>query len=187
LHVGHRPEGGRGEVSDKSWRQALVVATALVNALTTGPSARADTPPFPDLTGYAPVNVADYFIAVANTGRGEPIALVYFLTPNPDHLSCDIASGAAQCAGNDLPGIPPAGANRVNWIATDTGVTQSNVPIESGHKVNGRWIKVLPPWHSITMDGVICGVDNAHLTACKDPHGRGFVLSPRGSSWLPHV
>jgi hypothetical protein len=30
-------------------------------------------------------------------------------------------------------------------------------------------------------------VDNAGTTACKDPQGRGFVLSPRGSAWLPHV
>ncbi|SPM39834.1 hypothetical protein MNAB215_2027, partial [Mycobacterium numidiamassiliense] len=26
-----------------------------------------------------------------------------------------------------------------------------------------------------------------HTTACKDPQGHGFVLSPRGSGWLPHV
>jgi hypothetical protein len=41
--------------------------------------------------------------------------------------------------------------------------------------------------HSITVNGIICGADNAGTTACKDPQGRGFVLSPHGSGWLPHV
>ncbi|CAG6866798.1 hypothetical protein [Mycobacterium avium] len=41
--------------------------------------------------------------------------------------------------------------------------------------------------HSITVDGVICGVDNSGTTACKDPQDRGFILSPHGSKWLPHV
>ncbi|MBZ4620668.1 hypothetical protein GBO18_12020, partial [Mycobacterium avium subsp. hominissuis] len=38
-----------------------------------------------------------------------------------------------------------------------------------------------------SQDGVVCGVDDSGTTACKDPQGRGFVLSPHGSGWLPHV
>ncbi|MBS9535178.1 hypothetical protein KIH27_16445 [Mycobacterium sp. M1] len=53
--------------------------------------------------------------------------------------------------------------------------------------IHDQPIKTLPPFHSIALGGVICGVDDAGTTACKDPQGRGFVLSPKGSGWLPHV
>jgi hypothetical protein len=53
--------------------------------------------------------------------------------------------------------------------------------------VQGTPIKALPPNHSITVDGVICGVDGAGMTACKDPQGRGFILSPSWSGWSAHI
>ncbi|SPM35837.1 hypothetical protein MAH_0295, partial [Mycobacterium rhizamassiliense] len=174
-------------VGGKTGPRALAIASALVSVLTNSAVAHADAPPFPDLSTYTPDTVGDYFIAVANSGRGEPTAAVYFLTPDPDHVTCDFASGAAQCAGFDYPGVPPAGADKVNWIATDRGVTQSNVSIDSGHKVNGRRVKVLPPKHSIAVGDVICGADGARTLGCKDARGRGFVLSPLGTTWLPHV
>ncbi|MGC7358062.1 hypothetical protein RA989_19565, partial [Mycobacteroides abscessus subsp. massiliense] len=45
----------------------------------------------------------------------------------------------------------------------------------------------LPAYHSITVNGVICGVDDKGTTACKDPQGRGFVLSKQGSGWIPKI
>jgi hypothetical protein len=91
-----------------------------------------------------------------------------------------------------LPAVPPAASNPnagitgVNWIGTTTGLKQTNEG-EPSRVIDGHPVKTLPPGRSITVNGVICGVDNAGTTACKDPQGRGFVLSPRGSGWLPHV
>ncbi|MDR3663178.1 MAG: hypothetical protein P4L86_22810 [Mycobacterium sp.] len=48
-------------------------------------------------------------------------------------------------------------------------------------------LKTLPPFHALTVNGVICGVEDARTTACKDAQCRGFVLSPKGAIWLPHV
>jgi len=44
---------------------------------------------------------------------------------------------------------------------------------------------VLSPFHTLTVFGVTCGVDDKKMTACKDPQGRGFVLSPSWSGWIP--
>lgn len=132
------------------------------------PVAGADTPAFPDINSYTPVNG------------------VYFLTPGG--ITCDFFSGQAQCTGNNFPAVPPAaGPGTVNVIGTASGLAQSGNPIAPNGKVYGRCLKTLPPKHSITVDGVICGVDDSGVTACKDRQGRGFVLSPHGSVWLPHM
>lgn len=162
----------------------LIVATAVSTAVVTACSARADTPRFPDISGYAPVNVADYTISVPNTGRA-PMNTVYFRTP--DGITCDFFSGEAQCTGNNFPAVPSAGDNGVNSIGTASGLGQTNDAIAPDGTVYGHPIKTLPPMHSITVDGVMCGADGSGTTACKDPQGRGFVLSPNGSGWLPHV
>ena len=70
---------------------------------------------------------------------------------------------------------------------TDDGLGTTNAIYSVNNTVQGHPIKTLPPLHSITVDGVICGVDDAGTTACKDPQGRAFVLSPHGSGWLAHV
>ncbi|WP_211285840.1 hypothetical protein, partial [Mycobacterium timonense] len=119
-----------------------------------------------------------------------PLPTVYFLTP--DGVVCNFTPDQAQCSGNNLPSVPPApshpdaGITGVNWIGTTTGLKQTNEG-EPSRVVDGHPVKTLPPGHSITVDGIICGVDNSGTTACKDPQGRGFVLSPHGSGWLPHV
>lgn len=166
--------------------KTLVIATAIIGAAVTGAcAAHADTPKFPDLSGYAPVNVQDYIIGLPNTGRA-PLDTVYFRTP--DGITCDFFSGEAQCTGNNLPAIPPAsGAGSVNSIGTASGLGQTNDPIAPNGQAYGHPLATLPPMHSITVNGVVCGVDNAGTTACKDPQGRGFVLSSHGSGWLPHV
>ncbi|WP_322860847.1 hypothetical protein U8D42_23700 [Mycobacterium europaeum] len=161
------------------------VAAAILSALLTSCSAHADTPTFPDINNFTKVNVEDYTIGLPNTGR-TPLNTVYFLTP--DGITCDFFSGQAQCTGNNFPGIPPAAEpGTVNAIGTTSGLVQSGNPIAPNGQVYGHPLKTLPPFHSITVDGVICGVDNSGTTACKDAQGRGFVLSPHGSGWLPHV
>ncbi|ETB06149.1 hypothetical protein [Mycobacterium avium] len=162
-----------------------LVATATVGACT----AHANPVNFPDLSGYTPANVKDYEISVPNPGR-SPDATVYFLTP--DGIVCKFTLDQASCIGNNLPEIPPAasnpeaGMNGVNWIGTASGLNQTSGG-EPSRVINGQTIKTLPPSHSLTVNGFICGVDNSGTTACKDPQGRGFVLSPHGSGWLPHV
>jgi hypothetical protein len=163
--------------------KTLVIATGFVSAILTSCAARADAPAFPDISGYSPVNVADYTIGLPNPGHA-PLNTVYFLTP--DAITCDFFSGEAQCTGNNFPSVPPAtGASNVNSIGTTSGLGQTNDPIAPDGQVYGRSPKTLPPLHSIAVNGVTCGVDNTGITACKDSQGRGFVLSPHGS--LPHV
>ncbi|QBB84576.2 hypothetical protein [Mycobacterium avium] len=140
---------------------------------------------FPDLSGYAPVNVIDYTITLPNPGRA-PLNEVYFLTP--DGITCDFSNPpAAGCTGNDLPGIAPPDKNPYTYVGTDTGIQPATSTPYANATIQDHQIRTLPPFHSITMDGVICGVDNSRMTACKDPQGRGFVLSPHGSAWLQHV
>lgn len=170
--------------------KTLAMVSALVGAPLVGAcTAHADPPSFPDLSGYTPANIKDYEISVPNPGR-PPDPTVYFLTP--DGIVCKFTLDQAACSGNNLPSIPPApsnpeaGMNGVNWIGTTSGLNQTSGG-EPSRVVNGQPIKTLPPSHSLTVNGFICGVDNSGTTACKDPQGRGFVLSPRGSGWLPHV
>ncbi|MGD1240192.1 hypothetical protein [Mycobacterium seoulense] len=150
-------------------------------------NAQADPPSFPDLSGYAPVNPSDYSITYPNSGRPTPLQLIAFISP--DGVACAFGNPpSAGCTGNNLPGLPPAapsssGAPRLISISTGSAPRPTGTPLDT----NGQPLKTLPPFHSLTVDGVICGVDNSGMTACKDPQGRGFVLSPHGSTWLPHV
>ncbi|MHC1354249.1 hypothetical protein ACYJ3W_15860 [Mycobacterium avium subsp. paratuberculosis] len=161
------------------------VTAACVAAAISACAAHAGSPSFPDLSAYAPVTVSDYTIGLPNTGRAS-LNTVYFLTP--DGITCDFFSGEAQYTGNNFPAVPPAGGTgTVNAIGTTSGLTQTGNPIAPDSQVYGHPLPTLPPMHSITVDGVICGVDNLGTTACKDAQGRGFILSPRGSKWLPHV
>lgn len=155
---------------------AAATAAPLVNA-------HADQAQFPDLSRYIPVDVAEYSVDASTPGI--PATRVFFLTP--DGITCSFLSGQAQCLGNNFPRIPPAtpasdGSGRLNWIGTSSRLQQTT---PSGPEPSG--VKTLPPLHSITVNGTICGVDNSGTTACKDSQGHGFVLSPHGSAWLPHV
>lgn len=143
---------------------------------------------FPDMSAYTAVNIEDYTIALPNPRR-EPLKEVFFLTP--DGITCKFSNPAgAGCTGNNFPGIPAApsdpaaGKPGANSIMTDGGLSTTNAIYAVDNAVQGHPIKVLPPFHSIVVNGVICGVDNAGTTACKDPQGRAFVLSLNGSGWL---
>jgi hypothetical protein len=169
-----------------------LVAIAALGLLVGGSPARAhaDTPRFPDLGGYTPANVADY--EVDTTTPGIPSQAVFFLTP--DGIICSVDPQGAGCTGNNFPAVPPVANSYdgrvVNAVGTDTGLNTTNAPIGTGGPhgtAHGNPVKTLPPLHSITVGGVVCGVDGSGTTACKDPQGRGFVLSPKGSGWLPHV
>ena len=166
---------------------AVAAATTGVVALSVGTSSAAP-PNFPDLSGYTPVNIADY--RVDTTTPGHPSSGTYFVTP--DGVICNFSSLQPQCRGNNFPAVPPAasdparGLNRANWIGTVTGLKQTNEGTPT-NVVNGHPIKTLPPLHSITVGSAVCGVDDAGMTACKDSQGRAFVLSPQGSGWLPKV
>jgi hypothetical protein len=157
------------------------IAVAAVGLLAVGccrSESHATTPQFPDFSKYAPVDVADY--RVDSSSPGHPGTQVVFLTP--DGITCAFSTPAsAGCAGNTFPAVSAAESG-VNSIGTDTPMDTTNAPI-----AHGRTTKTLPPFHTITVDGVVCGVDDARTTACKDTRGRGFVLSPNGSGWLPHV
>jgi hypothetical protein len=146
--------------------------------------AQADPPSFPDINNYAPVDPQDY--AVDTSTPGIPSTGTYFLTP--DGILCGFSPGlGVGCTGNNLPAIPPATGGRVNEIGTNTPLRQTSVSIGTGGTVHGHPVNTLPPLHSIVVTGIACGVDGSGTTACKDSQGHGFVLSPAGSGWLPHV
>jgi hypothetical protein len=175
------------EVAPPTRRAATVIGMISLLSVGCHSNSHADPPKFPDLSHYTPVNVHDYEKSFTTPGQA-PIPMVYFLTP--DGITCDFtSSAAAQCTGNNFPGVPPAtpsagGGARVNWIATNVPLQPTTAPIATS---GGPTFKTLPPMHSITVGGIVCGVDDAGTTACKDGQGRGFVLSPHGSGWLPHV
>ncbi|MEN4479069.1 hypothetical protein [Mycolicibacterium cosmeticum] len=166
----------------------LVAAAAIFGGLQ-GAEARADTPAFPDFTTFMPVNPTEY--TIDTTTPGIPSNMVVFSTP--DGISCNFVIEQAQCTGNNFPGVPPVatdpakGLNGANWIGTLTRLKKTGNPISTNGTFRDQPIKTLPPFHSITFNGMICGVDDARTTACKDPQGRGFILSPTWSGWLPKV
>ncbi|MHA3022953.1 hypothetical protein ACXPWS_22175 [Mycobacterium sp. BMJ-28] len=166
--------------------QVVAAAGLLVGAHP--PESHADTPQLPDFGTYTSVDIADY--RIDTTTPGHPSSGTYFKTP--DGIVCNFSSLQAQCRGNNFPAVPPATSdpsrnlNRVNWIGTVTGLKQTNEgPV--GDLVHGQPIKTLPPFHSISVFGAVCGVDDARTTACKDSKGRGFILSPAWSGWLPNA
>lgn len=77
----------------------------------------------------------------------------------------------------------------MNTISTDRGPSKTadrscyDTATSGGSPTN----KVLQPFHTLTVYGVTCGVDDKGTTASKDPQGRGFVLSPSWSGWLPKI
>jgi len=69
---------------------ALAAAALLVGAHS--PEAHADTPTFPDLSRYTPVDFADY--AIDTSTPGFTASTIAFLTP--DGISCDFMIEQAQ-------------------------------------------------------------------------------------------
>jgi len=160
------------------FRATFIVASLTAISFIAQPQSSADAPTFPDMSRYVPVNAADYEVDASTPGIHT--TQVIFLTP--DGITCDFMTPpAAICTGNNFPSVPPATVG-VNSIGTDYGLAAigSGIPQRTN-------LKTLPPFHTLTVNGVICGVDDKRTTACKDPQGRGFVLSPNGSAWLPRV
>ncbi|QNI08382.1 hypothetical protein GAN17_20570 [Mycobacterium kubicae] len=170
------------------WPTTVIGALTIIITAGCRTESHANPIQFPDMSSYAAVNVEDYTIALPNPRR-EPLNEVFFLTP--DGITCKFSNPpAAGCTGNNFPGIPPApsdpaaGKPGANSIMTDGGLSTTNAIYAVDNTVQGHPIKTLPPFHSLTVSGVVCGVDDAGTTACKDPQGRAFVLSPKGSGWL---
>ena len=162
---------------------AGVFTVALVSACT----AHAGPPKFPDISDYTAVDASDY--AMDTTTPGHPSMGTYFRTP--DGIMCGFSRGeAVGCTGNNFPNVPPqkwnpsAGITGVNSIDTVSGLSATNAPLSMDGKIHGHQVKTLPPFHSITVDGMTCGVDDAKMTACRDQQGRGFILSPDWSGGL---
>ncbi len=173
--------------NDLTTRGAVaVIAAATLFSWTYCSPASADAPRFPNIDSYSPVDIADYNRPIT-TPRRDPFDAYYFVTP--DGVTCNFLSGQAQCLGNNFPGVAPAessetpGVQTENWIGTATGLKQTSSRIHAPRPS----FKALLPFHSIIVDGVICGVDDKGTTACKDGEGRGFILSPAWSGWLPKV
>lgn len=172
----------------------IAMAQTSACAATAEPSGPSEPPKFPDMSRYTPVNPQDYERQIDNPGRPEKMVGYYFNTP--DGVWCTFSQfPLAACTGNNLPGIPPAKCDpakriyAINTISTDRGLSKtsgSSCNNDSSEK-SKSWTRVLPPFHTLTVYGVTCGVDDRKTTACKDPQGRGFVLSPSWSGWLPHV
>jgi len=156
----------------------LAVAAALLTTGCCHNDSPSDTTQFPDLSGYTAVNADDYRVDASTPGQSA--SQVVFLTP--DGITCAFSTPpSAGCTGNNFPAVPPAQGG-VNAVGTDFGLDTTNAPIARTPD-----IKTLPPFHSLTVDGVTCGVDDARTTACRDTKGRGFVLSPSGSTWFAHI
>jgi hypothetical protein len=177
----------------------LLMASGLTSACTaaadphppTGTNGAANPGTFPDMTDYIPVNPDDYSWQTDNPGR--PTKLTTYGFDTPDGIRCTFGQPpGASCGGNNLPSIPAAicdptqGIYRYNLVSTSQGVQQW--PRGAPNCADGPPPhNVLPPFHTLTVYGVTCGVDDKGTTACKDPPGRGFVLSPSWSGWLPKV
>jgi|KBSSwiStaDraftv2_1062776.scaffolds.fasta_scaffold882905_1 hypothetical protein len=163
-------------------RASFIVTVLTLLSFASQPSAWADPPTFPDLGHYTPANVADYEIDASTPGIHA--TQIVFLTP--DNIVCAFSSPpGVGCSGNNFPAVPPAsppGGALTNSIGTESPLQPTNSPLPHGSN-----LKTLPPFHTLTVNGVTCGVDDARMTACKGVQGHGFVLSPNGSAWLPNI
>lgn len=175
----------------------VLMLTALSSACDAGarppvpgePSHSVEPGKFPDMSGYTAVNPDEYKWQSDNPGRPNKITTYGFSTP--DGIGCTFGQPpAASCVGNNFPAVSPApcdpsnGPVESNAISTDHEMWQVGDPT-CGGSISTK--KVLPPFHTLTVFGVTCGVDDKKMTACKDPQGRGFVLSPSWSGWIPKV
>ncbi|MEU9805979.1 hypothetical protein [Mycobacterium sp. NPDC050853] len=164
-------------------RSTVVYASLLLSLpLALAPITHAEPPPFPDLAAYSPVNPDDYKVDASSPGHPDA-KQTYFISP--DGAVCSFLNSSAGCSGDNLPGIQQKDKNPYTFVSTNGGIQKASNAPYSERTI--QQANSLPPLHSITVNGVVCGVDDAGLTACKDPQGRGFVLSPQGSHWLPHV
>lgn len=147
------------------------------------PQSWADAPPYPDMSHYTPAKVTDYEIDASTPGINA--TQVFFRTP--DGIVCAFSDPSlAGCWGNNFPGVPPAsppGGALVNAIGVGWPLQPTGASVPQASKLNT--LRTLPPFHTLTVNGVTCGVDDARTTACKDSEGRGFILSPNGSGSFP--
>jgi hypothetical protein len=164
-------------------RMMAVIATIGLAVVASCTESHAEPAAFPDLGAYTPVNVSDYAVELPNPPH-DPTNAVYFLTP--DGIPCNFHTGSVGCTG-DIPGVQDKAKNPFTHVGTDSGIQATTSTLYGDATIQGHPISSLPPLHSIAAGGSICGADDAGTTACKDYQGRAFVISPQGTSWLPHV
>ena len=158
---------------------AMCVLLALVTAAcSTGPGAgdptsanSASTPAFPDFGGYTPVDAKAYFQSRPYFGG------IMFSTP--DGLSCD---HNAMNSLND-PNVvsltctgPRPDQGPGNWKVRVTTDRAATVDRASNNPPEGGPYPLVPARHTITYEGIFCGVDADGTTACRIG-GHGFVLT----------
>jgi hypothetical protein len=165
-------------------RPRMVMAAAFsATALCCPPAAHGDPPAFPDVDHFTPVTAQDFTVRLPLHPH-DPTEALYFLTPQG--IPCHFLTGAVACAGT-VPGVLPADAAPFTTVSTADGIHSATSTSYVNGTIQGLPIQTLPAMHSLTGGGAICGVDDAGATACRDFSGRGFVISPRGTTWLPHV
>lgn len=171
--------------------RGLLACALSAYALHSAPTSHASVPVFPDLATYIPVDVKDY--QVEESSPGHTNIFTKFLTP--DGIPCSFESTGAGCVASNFPGVsvpaPSFPYSDGTGFTLRTGVfgISTNIWLRSFSSLPADTsnVKTLPPGHSITQHGLTCGVDAAMMTACIDPQGQGFMLSPTWSGWLPHV
>lgn len=164
-------------------RMWAVIATLGVVSAGAPATALADPPPFPDLSALGAVNASDYALQLPNSHPHDPSNAIYFLASG---VPCNFHTGGVGCTGN-IPGVPDSDKGPFTTVASDTGIQAAGSTPYGDGTVQGQPIKALGPGQSIFVSGTRCGVDPAGVVACKDFQGRGFVISPQGTTWLPHV
>ncbi|RIS80471.1 hypothetical protein D2E44_19085 [Mycobacteroides abscessus] len=164
-------------------------ATADPPTPTTDPPKSADAARFPNMDNYTPANPDDYKTEYETPGRPGTKMTKYAFTTQ-DGIECGFEQRpSAGCTGVNFPSMPPAQCDPPNrkfavyGISTNSGLQQYG---DSKCDVASK-AKALQPLHTLTVYGVTCGVDDKGTTACKDPQGQAFVLSPSWSGWIPKV
>ncbi|BDB45229.1 MULTISPECIES: hypothetical protein [Mycobacterium] len=149
----------------------------------------ADAARFPNMDSYTAANPDNYKTEYETPGRpGAKMTRYGFTTP--DGIECGFEqSPSAGCTGIHFPSMPRALCDPSNQKFALYGIsTNSGLQQYGDSKCDAPpAAKVLPPFHTLTVYGVTCGVDDKGTTACKDPQGQAFVLSPTWSGWIPKV
>lgn len=169
-------------------RLAATATVVLAGWLTGACAASAEPPRFPDMTGYATANPEEYKNVSVNPGRPTD-SLTSYNFRTPEGIRCGYIEDTATCSGNNLPGVPSAhwdpsnGFYGVNVISTNSQLRQ--ISDSTPPDVVDSY-KTLPPFHTLTVNGITCGVNDSGTTACKKPGGGAFMISKQGVAWLPH-
>jgi hypothetical protein len=145
-----------------------VLAAPAALTVLAAPTAVADPepapPPLPDVTGYMPMNAADYTV---NGGK-------WYAFAGPPGVVCviDSFSGEYGCSG-PLPGV----AEGVNLVSGGpSGAPKFSTTAAPPYAAAGV-VKALPPNRRLSFRQIFCGVDDAGVVTCMNSQDKtGFVI-----------